>query len=135
MTSEAPSTSRFPAGFAAAAMVVALAIAGSAMPLCGAMFGCGCSALGTGHCNIHTPGVPHCPWCAVHKGIGAGVFMGMLLAGIAGAYGGVGLVRRGRVFAGVGLGLFAYLVLASLTGLILAITMKYPLWWGIRVFR
>jgi hypothetical protein len=117
---------------------VAIAVAGSAMPLCGEMFGCGCSVLGTGRCNIHTPGVPHCPWCAVHRGVGASVFLGMLLAGTAGAYGGVAIARKPgwrRTIGGVGLGLIAYVLVASLLGLILAVTMKYPTWWGFRVFR
>lgn len=38
------------------------------LPLCGWMFQCGCSFLwlegyGYAQCNIHQPGVPHCPWC------------------------------------------------------------------------
>lgn len=29
------------------------------------MFHCGCSLFGlTAHCNIHSPALPHCPWCA-----------------------------------------------------------------------
>ena len=34
---------------------------------CATVFHCGCSGLWSGadaHCNIHTPGIRHCPWCA-----------------------------------------------------------------------
>ena len=34
---------------------------------CAAVFRCGCVSLWRGadvHCNIHTDGVHHCPWCA-----------------------------------------------------------------------
>lgn len=33
---------------------------------CALVFSCGCRSLWAGadaHCNIHTPGVPHCPFC------------------------------------------------------------------------
>ncbi|MGH9630661.1 MAG: hypothetical protein ACRD7E_20300 [Bryobacteraceae bacterium] len=33
---------------------------------CALIFQCGCHSLWAGaaqHCNIHTPGVRHCPWC------------------------------------------------------------------------
>ena len=38
---------------------------------CGLVFQCGCTFLWAGadaHCNIHTPGVKHCPWCAMGLG-------------------------------------------------------------------
>jgi len=38
-----------------------------AINLCGWIYSCGCNSLwagGSEHCNIHTPGVKHCPWCA-----------------------------------------------------------------------
>lgn len=34
---------------------------------CAAVFGCGCVSLWRGadvHCNVHSAGVHHCPWCA-----------------------------------------------------------------------
>jgi len=34
---------------------------------CATVFQCGCAGLWSAadaHCNIHTAGVPHCPWCA-----------------------------------------------------------------------
>jgi hypothetical protein len=38
---------------------------------CGLVFQCGCTSLWAGadaHCNIHTPGAKHCPWCATGLG-------------------------------------------------------------------
>ncbi|MBI1896757.1 MAG: hypothetical protein HYS04_09535 [Acidobacteria bacterium] len=35
---------------------------------CGWLYGCGCHSLWAGadaHCNIHQPGPPDCPWCAI----------------------------------------------------------------------
>jgi hypothetical protein len=35
--------------------------------LCSSAFGCGCRSWWAGaaqHCNIHTAGVKHCPWCS-----------------------------------------------------------------------
>jgi hypothetical protein len=34
---------------------------------CNLIYHCGCQSLWAGadaHCNIHTPGVRHCPWCS-----------------------------------------------------------------------
>lgn len=34
---------------------------------CNLVFQCGCQSLWAGaaaHCNIHTPGARHCPWCS-----------------------------------------------------------------------
>jgi hypothetical protein len=38
---------------------------------CHLVFQCGCRSLWGGaadHCNIHTAGVPHCPWCTSDAG-------------------------------------------------------------------
>ena len=50
--------------------------------LCDLVFDCGCeSAWGAqaDHCNIHTPGAKHCPWCTAKPPanylIGAGFFL------------------------------------------------------------
>jgi hypothetical protein len=43
--------------------VVGLLAAAFAHPVCDLFFRCGCNWLGAAHCNIHTAGVPHCPWC------------------------------------------------------------------------
>jgi hypothetical protein len=42
--------------------------------LCGAVYRCGCRSWWAGaaqHCNIHTPGVKHCPWCEGRAAAGA----------------------------------------------------------------
>ncbi len=62
------------------------------LPLCGALFRCGCVTPWTGgsdHCNIHAAQGPHCPWCA-HPGVGTAGF-GLTLASPVAAY---LLVRR-----------------------------------------
>lgn len=49
--------------FAAAATVTSVFF----IDFCAAVFRCGCVSLWRGaqaHCNIHTPGAHHCPWCA-----------------------------------------------------------------------
>lgn len=49
--------------FAAAAAVTSLFF----IDFCAAVFRCGCVSLWRGaiaHCNIHTAGTHHCPWCA-----------------------------------------------------------------------
>ncbi len=42
------------------------------LPLCGFIYGCGCSFLWSGalkHCSIYDPARPDCPWCSVPSGI------------------------------------------------------------------
>jgi hypothetical protein len=49
--------------FAAAATVTSVFF----INFCAAVFQCGCGSLWSGadaHCNIHTDGAHHCPWCA-----------------------------------------------------------------------
>lgn len=44
------------------------------LPLCGFIYGCGCSFLWSGalkHCSIYDPERPDCPWCIVPTGIGS----------------------------------------------------------------
>lgn len=54
--------------------------------LCHAVYRCGCRSLWAGaaaHCNIHTLGSRHCPWCSIGTaGFGAvfGVILGSQLA-------------------------------------------------------
>jgi hypothetical protein len=65
-------------GVFAVAAAVTLALFTS---FCNLMFACGCRAAWAGaaeHCNIHQPGVKHCPWCT-HGGAGAWLAMGGIL--------------------------------------------------------
>jgi hypothetical protein len=51
-------------------VVLAIALTATAftlLPICNALFDCGCTWPMWGaadHCNIHNPGPPHCPLCA-----------------------------------------------------------------------
>ena len=57
------SLSRRAAVLALAAVLTAL----TGMPLCAAIFDCGCTwafAGGDAHCDVHRPGPPDCPICA-----------------------------------------------------------------------
>jgi hypothetical protein len=107
------------------------------LPMCGAMFSCGCSLLmAAKYCNIHQPRVPHCPWCVSHAWAAVS-FIAMLIAGGLGVLGGLGRWRKEgwlRSLAGIGIGLAAALVVGSLAGLIMAVALHYPTWWGIRVY-
>ena len=50
---------------------------------CAAVFRCGCVSLWRGadvHCNIHTAGVHHCPWCA--HGMAASIIPWALIVGV-----------------------------------------------------
>jgi hypothetical protein len=58
----------------------------TALPLCNAVFDCGCTWAFAGadaHCNVHRPGPPDCPVCA-HWAWGA-PFFGALFAAWAAA--------------------------------------------------
>lgn len=49
---------------------------------CNLVYQCGCRSLWAGaadHCNIHTPGVKHCPWCSIGDAGFAGVTAAILL--------------------------------------------------------
>jgi hypothetical protein len=133
-----PAHIRPPHRFWPAAAIVWVITSAATLPMCGAMFSCGCSLLTAAkYCNIHQPGVPHCPWCVSH--VWAVVsFAAMLIAGGLGVLG--GLTRSGvegwqRMLTGISLALAAALILGSLAGLILAVSFGYPTWWGLRVFN
>jgi hypothetical protein len=54
-------------GWWAALGVAALAAGATYLPICDALFDCGCRWFflgGAAHCNIHHAGPPHCPVCA-----------------------------------------------------------------------
>jgi len=47
--------------------VAVIAAAATHLPVCDALFGCGCRWFflgGSAHCNIHHAAPPHCPICA-----------------------------------------------------------------------
>lgn len=60
--------------------VAALVTWATSLPLCDALFDCGCRWFfleGTQHCNIHHPGPPDCPVCTnllVGAAFGLGLF-------------------------------------------------------------
>lgn len=52
-----------------AIFVVAAAVSAAfIINLCATIYQCGCTFAWSGanaHCNIHTPGAKHCPWCSI----------------------------------------------------------------------
>ncbi len=49
---------------------------------CNMIYRCGCDHLWAtqdAHCNIHTPGAKHCPWCAIGFGGGVAVWLGIVV--------------------------------------------------------
>ena len=129
---------RPPHRFWPTAAIVWVATSALTLPMCGAMFSCGCSLMTAAkYCNIHQPAVPHCPWCVSHTW-GAVSFVAMLIAGSLGVLGGLARWRLHgwrRMLSGIALGLTAALIVGSLAGLTLAVSFGYPTWWGIRVFN
>jgi hypothetical protein len=66
--------------------------------LCGTIFRCGCQSLWSGadrHCNIHSAGVKHCPWCSYGEGGYAAVYGSMI-----GSQAILSFVPRRRTWAG-----------------------------------
>ena len=50
--------------------------------LCATIYQCGCTFVWSGsnaHCNIHTPGAKHCPWCVIGNA-GFAVVLGVIVA-------------------------------------------------------
>jgi hypothetical protein len=103
------------------------------LPLCGSLFGCGCTMMhGAAHCNIHHAAGPHCPWCA---GAGPVVLLNFIVIA-AGTAASIWIVQRWRgpgIMVGLVGGVIGYLASASLAGLATALAMGYPIWWGLRI--
>jgi len=101
-------------GAATVPLLLALALTATLhLPLCGALFRCGCVTPWTGgsdHCNIHAAHGPHCPWCA-HPGVGSAGF-GLTLASPVAAY--VLVRRRGASLSTATLAAVAAVPLAAL---------------------
>lgn len=105
-------------------------------PLCGALFGCGCTWPWAGldhHCNVHDPHAPHhCPWC-VRPEVAAVIFAAAASAGSVAAFfaprraGGRSLDLARRLLAGIGL----YVAVSALGAFLAGRAAGYPrfLWW------
>jgi len=105
--------------------LLALSVAASVHPVCAALFRCGCEPLWTGgaeHCNMHTPGVPHCPWCTplfplwLALAAGPGVVAAWIVARRSGS--------AGRAWLA---GLVGSLAGSLVSGLVAALVTGYPL--------
>jgi hypothetical protein len=113
-------------------LVLLVVSVGTVLPLCDAMFRCGCSVRrGETQCNVHVRGVPHCPWC---EG-GAKAFLPGYAAAMAAA--GATLAgttsRRKTAWVGAVAALGVYLLVVSLAALVTAKVMHYPYWFGLRL--
>lgn len=105
----------FVAGFAAALFT----------PYCHALFSCGCQgawAAGSRFCNVHTPGVAHCPWCStgwwganLPKAL---VWMAQSVIVLA--------PSRLSLKSRLALGLLAFVILGAVVGLIFGLSTHYP---------
>jgi hypothetical protein len=112
--------------------VLAAVVAVTLLPLCGVVFGCGCTMWGgRSHCNIHDMHGARCPWCvggALVWGPGYLVIFGSMAWATYAALG-----WRWRVWAGVAGGLVAYVLAAAVVSLLTALAVAYPVWMGIRL--
>jgi hypothetical protein len=101
-------------------------------PICGASFQCGCNIVGgAAHCNVHRPGVPHCPWCAASGWVVGADFAVILGATGAAAY--AGLRWRRRVWVGVTSGVIAYVLSTAVVTLVTALAVGYPVWFRVKL--
>ena len=94
------------------------------LDLCHLIYQCGCDHLWGDqalHCNIHTPGARHCPWCRVGA-TGAGIIYALILAAqAAGAF----LPRRWPWGVRLTSAVFLFPVAGGVEGLILGMIMGY----------
>jgi hypothetical protein len=87
---------------------IAAAVVTSALfiDFCDLVYRCGCRSLWAGadeHCNIHSPGPRHCPWCSIGTAGAAGVWAAIVAA------------QAGVVFLWPGITLAPRAVLALIT--------------------
>ena len=106
----------------------------TALRMCALLFGCGCTWAWSGaadHCNIHTPGVPHCPFCIMGSaGLLYVVLPVVLLQG-----GALYLSRRRfgrRLWTSLGAVVVAYAGGTVMTGLLVGLAYHYPYFLGVR---
>jgi hypothetical protein len=114
--------------------MILLAVGGIAFamfaPFCNALFRCGCEgfwAAGSKFCNVHTMGVPHCPFCATGN-------WGSILptASILISQAIVVLVPpRLSNMSRFGLGILAFLVVGIAIGFVFKVSTHYPAFLGI----
>lgn len=99
------------------------------LPFCNWMYKCGCAVLwggGADLCNVHRPGVPHCPWCVARKPALMAAHFIALFAGQAGA---IYAFRKKYGLAEVWLlvaGVLVFCGLAVVDGFIFKILDRYP---------
>ena len=113
-------------------MVVTTALAyGTILPLCGLIFGCGCTlSSGITHCNIFVAARPDCPWCSQS----ALAFWTLFAAIMAACAVTIGVALRWvKPVLGVGLasGVLGYFLWRSLAGLGHALWHDYPMFCGV----
>ena len=111
-------------------LIVALAVVMAFVfmtPLCGQLFGCGCSFLWSGadaHCNVKREAPPHCPWCS-HGTAGfalplAGFIVGQSFAGV------LTLWRFGKLAGALAVTAVSMLPIGLLTGWATTWLLGYP---------
>ena len=109
--------------------LIFLVVAGFAMamfkPFCNALFHCGCEGLwaaGGQYCNVHTKGVPHCPFCATGnwgKSLPtAAILISQALV--------VFVPKKLSSLSRIGLGIFAFLVVGIAIGFLFQLQTHYP---------
>lgn len=107
----------------------------TALRMCALIFGCGCTWSWSGaasHCNIHTPGVPHCPFCVMGSAGLLYVVLPVLIAQASLLY----LARRrfGRRLPTSLLAVLAgYAGGTALAGFVSALAYRYPYFLGARL--
>jgi hypothetical protein len=94
-------------------------------PFCHALFRCGCEgfwAAGSKFCNVHTKGVPHCPFCATGNW-GAYVPTTLILIS---QFVVVLLPSKLSLISRFALGILAFLIVGTAIGLVFRLATGYP---------
>lgn len=108
-------------------VLVAVVAFATALPLCGQIFGCGCTYQdGIAHCNIFRASEPDCPWCSHGSTFFLIQFSVILLATAASIGASLRWVRN-TFWLGITSGVVAYLFWAVVAAVILAVYEGYPL--------
>ena len=94
-------------------------------PFCNFLFHCGCEGFwagGSAHCNVHTPGVPHCPFCATGNWGGILPKASILIAQAIVMFAPFKLSKASRV----SLGILAFPVIGTIIGFLFHFFVGYP---------